>query len=178
MTGRSVHGRAGGDEELDAWVGVLTRGAQDRPESRVLDALLGRWAALTEWEPVPGRGVRTSDSTVDVSWILGGRVLEMRSFDPDGDELSRLLLSFDPSRGDYAAYATTVLSTHFEVERGSYDEARRALVLDGEEPGPHGAIHYRRTVQLGDDGFVVDISYPDVPPGTYGPMRVSHRRVR
>ena len=175
-----------GDDEgvvggsLDAWVDALTRGGHDRPESARLDPLVGRWAAVTEWEPVPGRGVRTSESAVEVAWVLGGRLLELRSFDLDGGEISRLLVAFDPSRGDYAAFTATVLSSHFEIERGWFDEARGALVLDGEEPGPSHdpLIHFRRTVQLlGDEAFVMDISYPDVPPGTYGPMRVSHRRV-
>ncbi len=169
------------DGSLDAWVDALTRGGHDRPETARLDPLVGRWVAVTEWEPVPGRGVRVSESTVEVGWVLGGRLLEQRSFDADGVELSRLLIAFDPSRGDYAAFTATVLSSHFEVERGWFDDERRALVLDGEEPGPASdpRIHFRRTVRIiDDDTFVVDISYPDVPPGTYGPMRVSHRRVR
>jgi hypothetical protein len=180
MAGRARHQGAPEGESLDTWVAALTRGGQDRAESRRLDPFVGRWAATTEWEPVPGRGVRTSQATVGVGWVLGGRLMEMRSFDPDGGELSRLLVAFDPSRGDYAGFTATVLSTHFEVERGHFDDERRALVLDGEEPGPprDPLIHYRRTMQLdGDDRFVVDISYPDVPPGTYGPMRITHDRV-
>jgi len=181
MAAGAGHEGAPGGGGLDAWVDVLTRGGQDRPESRHLDLLVGRWTARTEWEPVVGRGVRTSDSTVEVRWVLGGRLLEATSYDPDGVELSRLLVAFDPSRDDFAAFGPSVLSSHFEVERGRFDEDRRALVLDGEEPGPPSdpMIHYRRTVQiLDDDTFVIDISYPDVPDGTYGPMRITHRRLR
>jgi hypothetical protein len=164
---------------VDALVGALTRGGEDRIESRRLDALTGRWAAVTEWEPVVGRGVRRSESTVHVAWILAGRALEMRSIDPDGVEISRLLVAFDPSRGDYAAFAASVLSSHFEVERGHFDEDLGALVLHGEELGPDHdpLIRYRRTVRIvDDDTFTIAISYPDVPPGTYGPMSITHTR--
>ena len=164
---------------VDDLVGALTRGGADRIESRRLDTLTGRWSAVTEWEPVVGRGVRRSESTVEVAWILARRVLEARSIDPDGVEISRFLVAFDPSRGDYAAFAASVLSSHFEVERGQFDEDVGALVLHGEERGPvhDPLIRYRRTVRIvDDDTFTIDISYPDVPPGTYGPMLITHTR--
>jgi hypothetical protein len=163
----------------DSLIAALKKAGADRPESRVLDPLVGRWRSDTAWEPVPGKGVRHMEGTVEVGWIIDGRGLEMRSFDPEGSEGARVLLAFDPSGGDYVAFSVTVLSSFFTLERGTYDADGRRLVLDGQEPAPNlgKIIDYRRTITLvDDDTFTVEISYPGVPPGTYGPMLVTNRR--
>ncbi len=165
---------------MDQLVDALTRGGADLPQSRVLDRLVGRWRTVTEWEPIVGQGVRRSEGAMAAGWILGGRALELTSTDPDrGEAVARVLLAFDPSGADYVAFSVTVFSTFFEIERGLYDADSSVLWLDGNEPSPSvgKVIAYRRTFRFLDpDTFTVDISYPGVPSGTYGPMLVTYRR--
>lgn len=173
--------RAGIDPaSTDSLVAALTAGAQDRPETRVLDALVGRWASRTEWEPVVGHGVRLSHGRVETRWIYGGRALESRTFDGDGTETGTVILAFDGLVGDYVAFAFNVLSTFFVVERGPFLPGSRSWELDAIEPRRDGGpgIRFRRTVRLvGDDAYTTQVSYPDVPPGTYGPMSTTLERM-
>jgi len=158
---------------------ALTKGAADRPESRVLDALVGDWQVRATWEPIPGGGVQDIEATTHTEWILGGRVLESRSTNPDGIETTRVLFAFDPIVGDYTAYSVTMLSTYFVLERGRHDPEARTLVFDACEPVPDGpAIAYRRNIHLlGDDRYDMFVSYPGVPEGTYGAMFIHHERI-
>ena len=165
---------------------ALTAGAADRPESRVLDSVIGRWRTTTLWEPIPGAGVQQSHGRFEAEWVFGGRVVEARSFDAAGVESARLLMAFDPTIGDYAAFTVHALSTFFEIERGAYDAGAGTLAFDAIEPvpGDRPGIHFRRTFHFQDpdtiddpDTFRVVITYPDVPPGTYGGMYTTHHRV-
>lgn len=170
----------GTDPADDRWVAALTAGARERPESRVLDRLVGDWRALTEWEPLPGRGVRTSTTRAEGRWVFDGRAVDLRTIGDDGGELARLTCAFDPTVGDYVALSLHVLSTWFDLERGHFDQAADALVLDVVEPVPGGRppVHVRRTIGFeGPDRFRVTIGYPAVPLGTYGPMRVTYDRI-
>lgn len=164
----------------DALLAALTAGAADRPESRVLDPLVGDWRVTTRWEPIVGHGVRVSESQSRNRWILRGRVLECRMTDPDGEETQRLLVAFDPSVGDYAAFSATVLSTFFLVERGHYDPASRSLAVEGIEPikvDPF-SVRYRRTIEMvSPDLYRTSISYPGAPDGRYGPLAASFERL-
>lgn len=164
----------------DAMLAALTAGAGDRPESRVLDSLVGDWRATTEWEPIVGHGVRRSQSRVETRWIFGNRLVESRTFTAEGIESAKLLCAFDPTVGDYVAFAVNTFSTSFTLERGDHDPAARTLTLDGWEPVPDGrpSVRYRRTFELaGPDRHTSSITYPDVPPGTFGPMFISYARM-
>jgi hypothetical protein len=164
----------------DALLAALTAGAADRPESRVLDELVGDWRVTTEWKPVANGDVHRLGGRMETRWIVDGRVQESRSFDDDGEEIAKVLCAFDPTMGDYVAFSVTVMSTCFVLERGHHDPVRRALVLEGIEPVPGNrpSVRFRRTVQLdGVDAYTVAISYPDAPPGTYGPMVSRHERI-
>jgi hypothetical protein len=164
----------------DSFLAALTAGAADRPESRVLDDLVGDWRVTTEWKPIADGAVHHLSARTETQWIVDGRVQESRSFDDDGREIAKVLCAFDPTVGDYVAFSVTVMSTCFVLERGHHDPVGRTLVLEGVEPVPGGrpAVRYRRTVQFGGvDEYTVAISYPDAPPGTYGPMVSRHQRI-
>jgi hypothetical protein len=166
--------------EPDSLFAALTAGAADRPESRVLDGLVGDWRVTTRWEPIVGHGVQEHRSESRNRWILRGRVLECRNTDPAGEETARLQLAFDPSVGDYAAFSTTVLSTFFIVERGGYDPATRSLAVDGIEPIRREpfSVRYRRTIEfVSDDLHRSTISYPGAPAGRYGPLSATFERL-
>ena len=168
-------------EQLDTVLARLTAGAEDSAQSRLLDPLIGDWQTESVWEPFVGHGLRRSKQRTENRWILGGRTLESRTFDDAGEEQLRLLLSFDPSSAYYAAYAVHTLSTFFTLERGTWNDETRSLVLDGSEPVPGGRppIRYQRSIHvLSDDEHAVSIGYPDVAPGTYGPMFTTHHRER
>ena len=159
---------------------ALTAGAQDRAESRALDALVGRWASRTEWEPIVGHGVRVIHGRTETDWVYEGRVLRSRTFDEGGAETGTLVLAYDALVGDYIGFAFNVLSTFFVVERGAYRPDSRSWELEAIEPRHDGkpGVRYRRTLQIvGDDRFTARISYPDVPPGTYGPMFITLDRM-
>ena len=168
--------------DLDPLTASLTAGAQDAPESRVLDALVGRWRVTTEWEPAVGKGIRRSEGRVENRWILDGRVLESDSYDEQGTLTTKLLLAFDPIVRDYAGYCVNVLSSFFVLERGTYDPGTATLALDAHEPKRNRSgetVHYRRSIGIGaPPGYTMAISYPGVPEGTYGPMRLRHERIR
>jgi hypothetical protein len=164
----------------DRFLAALTAGAKDRPESRILDRLVGDWQARTEWEPLVGRGVRITTARAQGRWVFDGRVVDLHTIGDDGGEVSRLTCAFDPTVGDYMALSVHVLSTYFAMERGHYDPVADTLVFDGMEPVRNGRpdVHVRRTFRFETpDHFTVDIGYPDVPIGTYGPMRVIYDRV-
>ena len=122
----------------------------DRPESRVLDGLLGDWRVTTEWKPIADGAVHRLRA-METRWIVDGRVQESRSFDDDGQEIAKVLCAFDPTVGDYVAFSVTVMSTCFVLERGRHDPVGRTLVLEGVEPVPGGRPRSgtRRTVQFG-----------------------------
>jgi hypothetical protein len=162
------------DAGLAALFAALPAGAAARPESRVLDSVIGRWRTTTLWEPIPGAGVQQSHGR-------RGRVGVRRPWWRHGPrrrgvESARLLMAFDPTIGDYAAFTVHALSTFFEIERARTTPApapwrstHRAGA--GDRPG----IHFRRTFHFQDpdtiddpNTFRVVITYPDVPPGTYG----------
>jgi hypothetical protein len=173
-------GAGGAGDDADALLAALTAGAQDLPASRVLDVLAGTWRVEVEWEPIVGRGLRRSVLRAETGWIFGGRVLESRHLSADGIEQSRLTLAFDPTVGDYVGFAIHLLSSCFVLERGHHDEVESAIVLDAWEPVPGGRppVHYRRTTHLLDaDHHVVGITYPDDPPGRYGPMHLAFERL-
>ena len=158
---------------------MLTAGAADAAESRVLDALVGEWRVTTAWEQIAGAGVRHFDGRSVNGWIFGGRVLELRGFDVDGTENAKLLCAFDPTIGDYVAFGVNALSTCFVLERGQLDDGGRALVFDGVEPLPGGqpGVRFQRTFRFdGDDCHTTSITYPEVPPGTYGSMVATNER--
>ncbi len=158
---------------------MLTAGAADASESRVLDALVGDWHVSTAWEQIAGAGVRQVDGRTANGWIFGGRTLELRGFDSAGIEEAKLLSAFDPTVGDYVAFAANALSTCFVLERGRlHDDG--SLVLDGVEPIPDGrpGIRYQRTFRFdGPDRYTASISYPGVPPGTYGSLVSTNERI-
>src|SRR5689334_13849297 len=99
--------------EADAMFRSLTAGAADAPETRVLDALVGDWQVSTEWEQIAGAGIRHVRGRSVNGWIFGGRVLELRGFDAEGTESSKVLCAYDPTEGDYVAFAAHALSTYF-----------------------------------------------------------------
>ena len=78
----------------------LVADAAARPEHRVLDSLVGRWDHRTQWEIVGGAGWRRHRGTTDNRWVLADRAIESRTLDPDGSEVARCTLAFDPSRGE------------------------------------------------------------------------------
>ena len=159
---------------------ALTAGAQDMAESRVLDRLVGSWRTRTEWEPIVGRGVRLLEGSAENAWVFGGRVVESKVFDAAGTETGKVLFAFDPKIGDYTAYTVTLLSSFFVLERGHHDPQRDRLVLDAIEPVAPGVpgIRFQREIRfVDDDRYTVTIGYPDVPPGTYGPMSVAYQRM-
>lgn len=159
---------------------ALTAGAQDRPESRALDPLVGRWRTRTEWEPIVGQGVRQIEGRSQAAWTYGGRVLVARNFDANLAEIGSVVLAFDGLVGDYIAFAFNQLSTFFAVERGPYLPDTRTFELDAIEPRRDGGpgVRFRRSVHLvDDDTYTIQVSYPDVPPGTYGPMHVTYERI-
>lgn len=173
-----VH-RVGGASDDDRFLAALVEGATRLPQSRVLDRLVGSWRASTEWEPLPGRGVRRSVSDCEIEWILDGRVLESRTFDDHGVETAKLLIAFDPAARDYVCFSTTSLSNSFHLERGHHHEEPPGIVFAGEERVARSltVIAYHRTFTFdGPDRFTTSITYPDVPPGTYGGMVVHHVR--
>ena len=149
-----------------------------RPEHRELDRLVGRWEVRTQWEVVGGGGWQRHHGSAENRWILAGRVLESRSCDHHGAEVSRCYLAFDPSAGDYIAFSASVLSTYFVLERGTFDPLGPALVLEGSEPVPSmGQIRFRRTITFVDDErYALAVTYPDHPDGPFGRMFVEHRR--
>lgn len=179
----SVWVREDGDDagdRADALFATLTAGAKDHPASRVLDALVGDWHLDVEWEPIVGHGLRRSEGRCETRWTFDDRVLESRHLLPDGVETSRHTYAYDPTVGDYVAFAVHVLSTSFVLERGHFDAPERNLVLEGWEPVPGGrpSVHFRRTIHLEDgDHLAMGITYPDDPPGRYGPMHVAYRRI-
>jgi hypothetical protein len=141
---------------------------------------VGDWRVTTWWEPIVGHGVREIPSESRNRWILRGRVLECRNLDPSGEETARLLLAFDPSVDDYVAFSTTVFSTFFAVERGTYDPTTRSLAVEAVEPiriEPF-SVRYRRTIEfVSPDLHRSTISYPGAPEGRYGPMTASFERL-
>jgi hypothetical protein len=164
----------------DRLVAALTAGAVDRPEQRELDRLVGTWRVRGRWEPIPGGTIHDVHGRSENRWEFDGRVLACRGFDADGTLQSMLLVAFDASVGDYAAFSVTTRSTFFAVERGPWLTDPPALQLDGWEtvenrPTP---IHFRRTLTFPDrDRYDSEISYPDHPPGTFGPLHVQHHRI-
>ena len=160
----------------DPFLAALTSGAQSRPESRVLDPLLGDWRADTDWDPRGDGQIRRSQGRVENRWILDGRVLESCSFDEQGDLTTRFLLAYDPTVDDYVGFCVHVLSSSFVLERGAYDATTSTLALDAHEPlrNRSDTVHYRRSITFGSDGYTTAITYPGVPDGTYGPMVVRH----
>jgi hypothetical protein len=162
-----------------ALLAALTRGADDLPQSRWLDSLVGRWQVDARWQPIPGGTWLHIEGWSENAWILGGRVLEARGFDPAGTETSRTYFAYDARNERYTAFAINVMSTSFCLERGTASTDGSSLDLDGEERyGPTDPlIAYRRTVVIeGPDAHTVSVTYPDVPPGTYGEMHQRHRR--
>jgi hypothetical protein len=165
---------------VDALFDALTAGAEERPESRVLDALVGRWRTRTEWEPIVGQGVRHIEGITESAWIYDGRVLHARSTDAAGVEVGAVLFAYDGLHGDYVAFAFNRLSTFFAVERGRYLPESRSFELEVIEPRRDGGpgVRVRRTIRLIDvDRYTTEVSYPDVAPGTFGPMFVTHERI-
>lgn len=168
------------DIDPDSLFAALTAGAADRPESRVLDALVGDWRVTTRWEPIVGHGVREHLAESHNRWILAGRVLECRTFDPEGRETTRLYLAFDPSVGDYTAFSPTVLSTFFVLERGTWDETSRSLAVEAVEPIAREpfSVRYRRTIEvMSPDLYRTSITYPGSPEGRYGPLTATFERL-
>jgi hypothetical protein len=164
----------------DSMFDAITAGAQDRPEARVLDRLVGTWRTKTAWEPIVGHGVRHLEGRTETVPIYGGRMLRSRTFDPDGEATGDLILAYDGLVGDYIGFAFNSLSTFFVVERGTYDPELDRFELDALEPRRDGgpSVRFRRTIQFdGDAAYTASISYPDVPPGTYGPMAITHERI-
>lgn len=120
---------------------------------------IGRWRTTTLWEPIPGAGVQQSHGRFEAEWVFGGRVVEARSFDATGVESARLLMAFDPTIGDYAAFTVHALSTFFEIERG---RVRRhgagTLAFDSDRAGAGGPtqITFRRTFHFQDPDTIDD----------------------
>ena len=163
----------------DSMFAAITSGAQDRPESRLLDRLVGDWRSRTAWEPIVGHGVRHLEGSLRARWVFGGRVVEASAFDATGTATGKVLFAFDPIIGDYTAYSVTALSTFFVVERGHHDPIADTLVLEAVEPvrGGGPGVRFQRIVGFVDeDTYTTVIAYPDVPVGTYGPMSITYER--
>lgn len=159
---------------------AITSGAQDLPESRLLDRLVGTWRSRTEWEPIVGHGVRHLEGSVEARWVFGGRVVEARSFNAEGVATGMVLFAFDPIIGDYTAYSVTALSSFFVVERGGYDPVTNTLVLEAVEPvrGGGPGVRFQRIIGFRGEGtYTTEVTYPDVPEGTYGPMSITYERL-
>lgn len=168
-----------GDAGLDL-LRRLVAAAGERPEHRVLDVLVGEWDLRVQWQVRAGDSWLHQRSRATNAWILGGRVLESRTFDLDGNETARTHLAFDPSVGDYVGITMSILSLTYGLERGTFDQLGPALVLEGHETIPTLPVplRYHRTITfLGDDEHTLGITYPDHPDGIFGGMFIEHRRI-
>lgn len=150
-----------------------------RPEHRELDRLVGTWAVRTQWQVVAGQPWQEHRGRTENRWILGGRVLESRSWDATDAEAARVYYAFDPSANDFVAISLTILSTFFVLERGTFDPLGPAIVFEGVEelPGLAVPIRFHRTVTfVSDDEHTIGITYPDHLDGTFGGMFIEHQR--
>lgn len=166
-------------DDESAWL----RYSEPGPQHEVLEQFAGEWDQEILYWDAPGAEPETAASTSDYRWIFGGRYLVGKlSGYIMGDAVKGLdVLGYDGFRGEFQMFWIDNQSTGFMQARGSYDETKRQLVMNGTlDDVAHGRrdMPFRTLHQFSGDNKMVAEMYVPGPDGRmYKRLEIRSTRV-
>lgn len=149
------------------------------PEHKQLESLVGTWDQEIKFWMEPGKPPMTFKGRSQNRMILGGRFLLCEARGGEGAmAFERLnIVGFDRRHKQYTTVEFDSMGTYYVTGRGPYDEARKAIVMYGEDVDPvlgHTQKYDMVTRVVSPTQYVTEIIFKD-PEHTQG--RGDHKLV-
>jgi hypothetical protein len=125
--------------------------AKPGPEHKVLDPLVGTWAAKMKMWLEPGKEPTTSDGTMTTKWIMDGLFLE-QSVDSKFMNMPFKglgITGYDPNKKKYVGTWIDSMGPGIMIMEGTYDDKTKTFTTVADEVDPKGKkSKFRSSVKI------------------------------
>lgn len=162
--------------EMMAWMKI----AQPGPHHEHLAQFVGTWHGDVKMWMGPGAPEMTEESTVEVSWILGGRFLEWKHSGAFGDMPyeARALEGYNNGDQRYESSWMDNFGTLIMFFEGSCsaDGKSREMSSQFEDVVAGGTVGYRSVYEVIDENKFIYTAYMDKGDGEFKNMVITYER--
>jgi Protein of unknown function (DUF1579) len=172
-------------EEIAKLQATMMESMKPGPEHERLARLVGRWNLETRIWPEPGAQPMTVTGAAENRMILGGRFLVSETTTSSGPMQgeSMTIFGFDRRNDWYTSAGYDTFGTYHVAAQGTWDAARGAIVMHGEDTvveGNHTQTWDFVLRPVDEDTYVFEIIFTDPWHTRGGPpfkmVEITHRR--
>ena len=137
-TGNAVSQEKMSEAEKQKMIAAYYELAKPGPEHKQLEALAGNWDEEVKFWMEPGKPPMTFKASCRNRMILGGRFLVSEATGGEGPMAfeSMIIIGFDRRHKKFTSVGYDTMGTYFVTAAGPYDDARKAIVMYGEDVDP------------------------------------------